>query len=357
MTVTFQEFCDQLVENALMSEFGIAAVLSTQDHPPQTSDEFANLLIHEQKLTKYQARMLLDGKGQSLTLGVYLIKDKLGLGGMGQVYLAEHMRMKRKVALKVLSPEIVKNSSSVLRFHREVEAVAQLNHKNIVTAYDANEDNGTHFLVMEYIPGCDLATSVKRNGPFAVARALDAIEQMAAGLAYAHERGVVHRDVKPSNLMLDSSGTIKILDLGLARIKSPGDESDQNDLTDPGMVMGTVDYMAPEQALDSRSADAVSDIYSLGCCLFYLLTGRSLFRESTAMQRLIALQNQPAPTLSENRSDIPAELEATYQKLIAKDPRERFQSMTEVIDAIRKCRTLVEAQPAPSPALKEGEAQ
>jgi len=320
-----------------MSDDDIAKVLETMTPAPETAEDFVKALVKEKHLTKFQAKLIAAGKGKSLTLGTYLIKDKIGAGGMGQVYLAVHSRMKREVALKVLPPQLVKNNDAVQRFHREVQAAAQLNHKNIVTAFDANDDKGTHFLVMERVKGKDLSTTVKENGAFSVDLALNVIQQAAEGLMYAHDQGIIHRDIKPANLLLDEEGVVKILDIGLARIESPGDADDGGGLTSTGMVMGTVDFMAPEQALDTRTADARSDIYSLGCSLFYLLTKRPLFTDDTVMKKLMALQTQSAPTLSSCRDDISPAVEQLYQKMTAKKAEERFQSMSEVVTAIEHC--------------------
>jgi len=320
-----------------MSAEEVGVFVAALKTPPQTGDDLANELVQAKKITRFQAEMIAEGRGQSIILDRYVIKDKIGAGGMGQVYLAEHQRMEREVALKVLPPDLVKNQESVQRFHQEVKAAAKLSHRNIVTAYDANEDQGTHFLVMEYVPGKDLSSTVRINGPLSVEVALDMIKQVSSGLGYAHQRGIIHRDIKPANLLLDEEGVVKILDMGLARIDSPGEADDGQGLTGTGMVMGTVDFMAPEQALDTRSADGRSDIYSLGCTLFYLLTGKPLFTDDTVMKKLMALQTQSAPSLSECRGGITPEVEDLYQKMVAKKPEERFQSMTEVAQAIERC--------------------
>jgi eukaryotic-like serine/threonine-protein kinase len=303
------------------------------------------------KLTAFQAQQIYQGKGKHLVLGNYVALDKLGQGGMGMVLKAEHRRMKRVVALKVLSPNVTKTPEALRRFQREVEAAARLNHPNIVTAFDADEAGGTHFLVMEYVEGTDLSALVKKNGPLPIEKALPCVIQAARGLELAHGRGIVHRDIKPANLLLDHAGTIKILDMGLARIESAGAQQDQ--LTGTGQIMGTVDYMAPEQAMDTKSADARADIYSLGVTLWYLLTGRALYDGDTTVMKLMAHQNKPVPSL---RGACPAAspaLEAVFNRMVAKTPNARYQSMGEVIADLERC--LTGQAVAPSVSLAPGE--
>lgn len=283
-------------------------------------------------------------------LGNYTLLEKIGQGGMGQVFRAHHRRMERVVALKVLPAAFAEDPGVVERFQREVKAAARLSHPNIVTAFDADEAGGTHFLVMEYVQGQDLSALVRQFGPpVDCFKAVDWIVQAARGLAYAHSEHVAHRDIKPSNLILDRQGRIRILDLGLARVdlgaSHGADVEDVTDLTSSGMVMGTADYMAPEQALDSRHADGRADIYSLGATLHYVLTGRPMYGGDTMMKRLYAHRDQPIPTLQSKRPDVPEDLDAVYQKMVAKDPRRRFQTMDEVIAALEKC-VQDRAQPA-----------
>ena len=207
---------------------------------------------------------------------------------MGVVLKAEHRRMARVVAIKVMSSAALKSAEMVKRFQREVQAAAKLEHPNIVTAHDADEVNGTHFLVMQFVDGDDLSAVVKKHGAQPLDRAVDFILQAARGLEFAHRHGVIHRDIKPHNLLLSKEGVVKVLDMRLARIEEPMGSTREATLTSTGAVMGTIDYMSPEQTLDTKTADARSDIYSLGCTLFYLLTGEVPFQADTMMKRLLA---------------------------------------------------------------------
>ncbi len=215
---------------------------------------------------------------------------------------------------------------------REVTAAAKLSHPNIVTAHDADESGGTHFLVMEYVEGQDLAALVKKNGPLPLSRALGYLLQAARGLEYAHKRGVIHRDIKPANLLLDSEGVVKVLDMGLARFSGEGDTAGQAELTGTGAVMGTVDYMAPEQAISTKHADARADIYSLGCTLHWLVTGRPMYDGETLMAKLIAHREEPVPSLG----NVPEAVQAVFEKMVAKKSAERYQSLSEVVAALER---------------------
>ena len=291
----------------------------------------AGALVECGALTKFQATLICQDKPNGLLFGEYVVLDLLGIGGMGQVFKARHRSMDRIVALKVLAKAAVKSPDAIKRFQREVKAAAKLIHPNIVTAFDAGQQDGVHFLVMEYVPGSDLSALVKRNGPLPVDKVISYIIQVARGLAFAHAKGIVHRDIKPGNLLVDHEGTVRILDMGLARLdgdaasKTAGEE-----LTQTGQVMGTVDYMAPEQAFDTGTADAKADTYSLGCTLYRLLTGQSLFSGDTLIQKILAHREQPIPSLTAACPKVPPQLDAIYQRMVAKQPADR-PTMAELI--------------------------
>ena len=269
----------------------------------------------------------------------YEILGLIGKGGMGDVYKARHRKMERTVALKVINRGLVQKAEAIDRFHREVKAAAQLSHPNIVTSYDADHAGDFHFMVMEFVDGVDLSQTVKKRGALPVAEACDYIRQAAIGLQHAHERGMVHRDIKPHNLMVTADGTIKILDFGLASLAPeaiPASDAvaASSDLTAAGAIMGTPDFISPEQAEDARKADIRSDIYSLGATLYYLLSGRVPFDDGSVMHKLKShAQVEPAP-LNSVRDDVPEELVAIASKMMAKDPDERYLTPKEVADAL-----------------------
>jgi len=251
---------------------------------------------------------------------------------MGLVLKAQHRRMKRVVALKVLAPSVTRSSHTIKRFQREVEAAARLSHPHIVTAFDAGVHEGMHYLVMEYVNGNDLSAIVKAEGPLAPSQAVDYLLQAARGLEHAHKLGIIHRDIKPSNLLLDVSGQVKVLDMGLARLDYLGhQESAEENITRTGTIMGTVDYMAPEQAMNTRRADHRADIYSLGCTLHFLLTGSPPYQGETMMERLVAHRELPIPSLRAHRSDVPPGLDRSFERMMAKQPADRYHALEELI--------------------------
>ena len=329
----------------LVVELGIIDAKAIDRHAPGSDSGCSGLvrsLIRSGVMTAYQASAIRQGKARGLLIGRYLILDKLGEGGMGVVFKARHRLLDRVVALKILPPSFARQHQLVSRFRREMQAAARLNHPNVVSVLDADEDRGVYYLAMEYIEGRDLDQLIRERGALSVDQAVDCAVQAARGLEAAHAQGIVHRDIKPGNLMLDATGTVRVLDLGLARLvapSSPSGESAATNLTRSGVFMGTVDYMAPEQAEDSRNVDHRADIYSLGCSLYYLLTGRPPFEGRTVIKRIMAHQEQPPPSIRATRRDVPESLDAAYLAMMAKRPDDRPQSMTAVIGLLNSCRS------------------
>ncbi len=332
------EFERVVAEQGLMFPDEIRTFVA--DLAPVDAEALAVALVRAGNLSKYQASAILQRKAKVLAIGPYVILDRIGSGGMGIVFKARHRDFVDVLALKLLSPSASKKVDAVQRFRREAQLLARLEHPNLVTSHDIGEYNGVHFLVMDYVDGVDLARIVQASGPLRPARAVDLIVQAARGLGAAHERGIVHRDIKPANLMVDAKGVVRVLDLGLARVSRAGDwmHEDDQSLTQSGIVMGTVDFVSPEQSRDSKRADHRSDIYSLGCTLYFLLTGKPPFARGNTMERLLAHHQEPAPSLRDVRPEIPPDLDAAYQKMMAKDPEHRPQSMAKVIELLEACR-------------------
>jgi response regulator RpfG family c-di-GMP phosphodiesterase len=292
-------------------------------------------LVNRGLLSDYQASRLLAGRTFGLVLGNYRIVDRLGNGGMGVVYKAEHVHMKRTVALKVLFLEDEDNPVFLQRFHSEMEALAVLRHPNIVLAFDAGEmavpqspERVVRYLVMEYVPGQNLEQYVLDRGPLPIVEACGFVRQAACGLRHAHEHGLVHRDMKPSNLLVTPQGQIKVLDFGLARLR-------RRRFTEAHTMLGTVDYMAPEQARDARSVDIRADIYGLGGSLYWMLAGAKPFPgERSPVEELLARQHEMPRPLRQVRPDVPLELEAIVCQMMARDPGDRYPTPLALITAL-----------------------
>ena len=333
MAVSLEQLTKALVDAGLCAADEVPSLIagcSSAGQPP-TAETLARKLIGDKRLTAFQAQQALAGRG--LAMGEYVIVDRIGAGGMGQVFKAQHRRMKRVVALKVMSPAAMKDAAAVKRFQREVEAAARLVHPNIVTAFDAGEHRATHFLVMEFVDGGDLSALVKKQGRLPVDKAIDYTLQAARGLAFAHAEHVIHRDIKPANLLVDKKGVVKILDMGLARFDDGGEG-----LTGTEQVMGTVDYMSPEQAAQTKGVDARADIYSLGCTLWYLLTASKLYDGETLISRMLKHREEPIPSLMQQRDDVPWGLEQLFRRMVGKRTEDRPQSMDEVVAELEKLR-------------------
>jgi len=302
----------------------------------QSSDAaaLAKALARENLISRWQASVLLDrGTRAQLRLGKYLLIEPLGKGGMGTVFLAEHVTMNRRVALKIVPRSVAKDRASLDRFFAEARAIAALDHPNIVRAYSVDNEMDRYFIVMEHVEGQDLQRLVDRNGPLDFASAADYVRQAAEGLAHAHARNLVHCDIKPSNLLVNSQGVIKILDLGLARL----DRSDEPRGAAAGeLAFGTVDYMAPEQALVTADFDHRADIYSLGCTFYFLLTGHPPFPDGTLAQRIVRHQTQEPRDILIERPDCPPALVEIGKRMMAKEPENRYQSAQEVSAELKR---------------------
>jgi eukaryotic-like serine/threonine-protein kinase len=332
---TTDDFLSLTRQSGLLDEKDLEAYLRTRGEVlPASPSDLAAEMVGAGLLTGFQASQFLKGKWRGFVIaGKYKLLEHLGSGGMANVFLCEHMNMHRRVALKVLPPSQTKDPGVVERFYREARAVATLDHPNIVRAHDIDHDAKLHFLVMEYVDGSSLQDIVRKHGPLPIDRAAHYVRQAAVGLDAAHHAGVVHRDIKPGNILVDRTGVVKILDMGLARFFR--DEGD--DLTkkfDENCVLGTADYCAPEQALNSHAVDSRVDIYSLGATLYYCLTGRTPFGNGTTAQKIIWHQMKEPPPIRELRPDVPPGLAAVVAKMMAKQLEDRYQLPAEVFEAL-----------------------
>lgn len=352
-------------------------VLAREWQEMGTTVQIADELVSRGWLTKYQQTHLISGQGEKLILGPYRLQEPLGEGGMGMVFKGWHPRLDRFVALKLIRPQVLASRPEIVtRFHREARAIAQLHHPNIVLLYDADEVNGTHYIAMEYVDGITLEKMVRANGPMAVKQACDYMRQSAMGLQHAAECGLVHRDIKPSNIVVSQKtssggkrsstqlkrpalvtirdremsvensmngrsehawGIIKILDMGLARLQESLEEDEQNPatpLTRAGALLGTPDFISPEQARDARNVDIRADLYSLGCTFYYCLTGRPPFPGGSDVQKLIKHQTEKPYPLEELRPHVPSVVVGIVERLMAKKAEDRFQTPLELAESL-----------------------
>ncbi len=311
---------------------------------PTTPEQAATQLLNSGVITRFQARQFKLGRYKRFTIaGKYRLLELLGVGGMGAVYLCEHVFMKRLVAIKVLPVEKLADPSNLERFYREARAVAALDHPNIVRAYDIDKADNLHFLVMEYVDGTSLQEIVARYGPVDATRAAHYIAQAAVGMHHGHLLSLVHRDIKPGNLLLDRTGVIKLLDMGLARFFNDKDDN----LTarfDDNCVLGTADYLAPEQAI-SNVVDIRADIYALGGTFYFMLTGQSPVPEGTVAAKLVFHQTSEPKSVTDFRSDVPPGMLAVLKKMMKKKPEERYQTPLEVAEALAEWAYVEVAQP------------
>jgi serine/threonine protein kinase len=296
---------------------------------PQEPRKLALQLIRAGLITVFQAEQFLLGKTKGFVLGAYRIIERIGTGGTGTVYLAEHQVMKRRVAIKVLPTPLAADPVIRERFRREAQAAAILDHENVVHVYDFREEGGLHAIIMEYVEGPSLEQLISKRGALPIATSCEYIRQAALGLQHAHEQGLVHRDVKPANLLVDASGLVKVLDLGLARYEAEGESSLTRQFNSK-MVMGTADYLAPEQAISLHEVDHRADIYALGATLYALLAGKPPFADGSIGQKLLWHQTQVPEPIDKLRPEVPPALASLVARMLAKKPDDRPSSCAQV---------------------------
>jgi molecular chaperone DnaK len=339
MAMSVRDFVQGIEDSGLLSSEQISRFRDNLEREQNNHLEtLAKALVKGGLLTRFQVGRILKRRHLGLILANNVLLEKIGEGGMGQVFRAQHKTMKRTVAVKVLNSKSTQDEYSNRRFQREVQAAAQLNHPNIVAAFDASEEHGQNFLVMEYVDGIDLQTYVEQAGRIPCEKAVDFTLQTAKGLQYAHNKGIVHRDIKPGNLLLDKDGVIKILDMGLARFNDIADvdgDSEDDSLTSDNQIVGTVDFMAPEQASDSKKVDHLCDIYSLGCTFYFLLTAEAPFFRSSLINTLIAHRADPIPDVREKATNVPDEVVNLIKGMLRKKPEHRTRSMQKVIEVLK----------------------
>jgi eukaryotic-like serine/threonine-protein kinase len=327
-----RQFIDNVVASGLLDRPEVERALESFP-PTERAKAVARHLISVGKLTKFQAERLLIGKTDGFQLGQYRVLEEVGRGGMGRVYKAVHQIMGRHVALKVLAPELTKTERARELFLKEIRGVARLNHANIVLSYDANRAGDRCFLVMEFVDGPNLSQLVKDQGPLPVEQACEYIRQTAIGLDYAHNLGFVHRDIKPSNILIQASTTgplVKILDFGLAIITIGEEAAGELPANTPHTVLGTPDYVSPEQAKNHRQVDGRSDLYSLGCTFYYLLTGEVPFPGGTALEKIVRHNSEAPTSVQTRRPEVPDAIANVVHKLLAKNPVWRYQTAGEL---------------------------
>lgn len=350
---TIDDFLRVIRKSGLVEEPRLAAAVAPWTDPSlPLPDDLVRAVVDAGLLTEWQVEQLKKGRHKGFVLGKYRLLRLLGTGGMSSVYLAEHLTLHGHVAIKVLPVKRVDQTSYLARFEREAREAFRLNHPNIVRPIDLDTSGSIHFIAMEYVDGIDLHAKVKQDGPLGVREAADYIRQAALGLHRAHEAGLVHRDIKPANLMLDRHGVVKILDFGLALARSAEDDDEEASLTQEHdeKVLGTADYLAPEQARDSHVADRRSDIYALGCTLFYLLAGRAPFAKGSIAERIQSHMKRPPPNLLEERGDVPPAIAALYFRMLEKHPDARPQTAQEIADSLAAwLASTAEAGPRPRP--------
>jgi serine/threonine protein kinase len=330
---TCEDLLQLIRKSGMVEEQKLSGYLThRQQERPLPSDvrEFADELIRDGILTNFQAEQYLLGKWRGFTIGKYKLLERIGVGGMGQVFLCEHMFMKKRVAIKVLPPAKAEQPAALGRFYREARAAGSLDHPNIVRTHDIDQDGNLHFIVMDYVEGSNLLDVVKKFGPLELRRAISYVRQVALGLDYAFRNKIVHRDIKPGNILIDRHGVARILDMGLARFLN--DHSDLLTIKyDDKIVLGTADYVAPEQVANSHAVDIRADIYALGGTFYFLLAGHPPFPTGTVSQKLLWHRTKEPTPIRSIRPEVPEGLAAILERMMAKDPKARYQTPAQVV--------------------------
>jgi serine/threonine protein kinase len=340
-------FVEAIRASGLLPAADMDFLARAAEAPEADPETLARDLVQRGLLTALQVRRLWRGRGAELFLNQYVLLDRLGEGGMGEVFRARHTRLDRDVALKVMRKEKMANPEAVKRFRREIRAAATLAHENVVRAYDADQSGDVHFFAMEFVDGTTLDRLVRDRGPLPVADACDYVRQTALGLQHAFERGLTHRDIKPANLLVDKAGVVKISDLGLVLVGDPDTGEAGSRITKEGLTVGTPDYVAPEQARNPRAADVRADIYALGCTFYFLLQGEVPFPGGTATEKMLRHSREPVPVPT--REGVPAEVLAVLARMTGKKPEQRYQTPAEVAAALGPYSGRGEPLPTPPP--------
>lgn len=336
--LTRKSFRSVVLHSGLVSAEQLAAIEAGHTADTGSAEELAQLLMDQGAITEWQAQKLLQAKHRGFQLGHYLLQSKLARGGMSTIYAARNGETGEDCVLKVLPMSRVEEASYLPRFQREARIACGLDHPNVIRVFGLHcESDGkadVHFMAMERLHGENLSEKVNREGPLSVREAAQLICQAARGLAYAHRADLVHRDVKPANFVLTNDNVIKVLDLGLASINSPTEE----DLTRQydERVLGTADYLSPEQAVDSHKADSRADIYSLGCTLYFLLSGHPPFPDGLLPQRILAHQTKQPVPITKERPDVSPEFAEILDRMMIKNRQKRIQSADDVADLLTR---------------------
>jgi serine/threonine-protein kinase len=387
MIANVQRLVELIRESDVLDAGQFATLTQTIRPRCENAQLLARELVRRGWLTSYQVEVLTKGAGQDLILGPYVILEPIATGGMGQIYKARHRQTGKVAAVKVVRKDRRGDVKVLSRFRREIEALTHLSHPNIVALCDLDEIGVAHYYAMEYVDGVDLEEVIAQTGPLPVAAACDYIRQAACGLAHAHERGLIHRDIKPGNLLVARTagngvvppgvpaaarerfgrwGQVKLLDLGLVLLQDPElSTTPQAQLTQQGYALGTVDYMAPEQIVNPHKVDTRADLYALGCTFYEMLTGHEPFPGGSQVDKLVAHRAKEPIAIHQERPNVPGPVEGVVRKLMAKKPEDRFQTPGELADAltnvlVRLDRAAVDLtwqppsfkqQPAPAPEV------